>query len=458
MENNSDNSTSSNFSDQSKEDQSDLPDEFTNLIQVNRSPSKFVNAIHFATQKFMLSKYWVIFLSLAIIINLILIICTNFLSEFEEIQFIGFDLDNTLINYHIGELCVLVFNSIMRYIVKQQDYNNSLLALSYDPKIILKGSVIDREKGNILKIDSKKQIVQAHHGTQSENLDLSIYDINELFRYEGNTSDRWWSIYSYFELSMASVYLNLVDQIDKNVIPKFPYIKIKELIFNSLLFNFLTFENGFYYREIEKNPSKYIKRSKKTQKLLLQFKKEKKIVFFITNSNVEYGKFVLKYALGENFSELFNFQVYHASKPRFFCERSPFRTTENTKKPLLKIELSGEYVGGNHGDLMKQFLDYSKKFQVSSKVAYFGDHLISDIKESKKFAFWKTILIIEEMNNDKSKEKWGSCFGTKEEGSTFMTKLINSYSDYVVINLDEFYDDYTSKKLKDNNIKKLSKN
>lgn len=54
-------------------------------------------------------------------------------------------------------------------------YPTEVLSLPYDPQFILRGVIIDKRRGNLLKIDRHKYVRRAYHGLR-ELTDRRVYN------------------------------------------------------------------------------------------------------------------------------------------------------------------------------------------------------------------------------------------------------------------------------------------
>lgn len=82
-------------------------------------------------------------------------------------QCIGFDLDHTLARYKVSALNQLIHTCLIKHLVHGLNYPESLLELKYEDSFAKRGVVIDRLKGNILKLDAHACVRRAFHGRQA---------------------------------------------------------------------------------------------------------------------------------------------------------------------------------------------------------------------------------------------------------------------------------------------------
>ncbi len=76
-----------------------------------------------------------------------------------------------------------------------------------------KGMIIDRELGNILKVDSFSKIVMAYHGYRKLTTEeiAKQYGKDRKTNFGGGTTKRFWSLTTYFESHLATIFAMLID-------------------------------------------------------------------------------------------------------------------------------------------------------------------------------------------------------------------------------------------------------
>ena len=73
--------------------------------------------------------------------------------------------------------------------------------------------VIDRNLGNLLKVDAYSKIVLAYHGYHQLTNDEIVkqYGPEKKTEFGGGTTKRFWSLTTYFESHLAPIYAMLID-------------------------------------------------------------------------------------------------------------------------------------------------------------------------------------------------------------------------------------------------------
>ncbi|KAJ5070627.1 5'-nucleotidase domain-containing protein [Anaeramoeba ignava] len=378
----------------------------------------------------------------------------NFWKQFQETRFIGFDLDNTLIQYKIQNLAKLLFECIQNYLVKEPNLSN-LKECVFNPKICAKGNIIDFEKGNILKLDEENKITIAFHGSKRlSNQDImKQYDNGFLKSFTGKRDEKFLPLATEFGIGLGSFVASLIDLFDQEIKKgnDLKYSSLANHLYSAMDRNFVEWENGQYFRTIEANPTKYVIPSPKTRLLLEKLIENKKELFVVTNSIPEYTRLLLDVCIGKDWRKFFKIIVYSSSKPRFFNLDNPFEIClpENEDKKSIV-----EFLHGNFKQLENELkkLTNPKNENENEKFCYFGDHLISDIQACKLNSNWITTGIISELNkiNSNEHEIWGNFFYCKEsleeskteDKKSFWKLISDKYCDYVTSSLEDFYNEY----------------
>ena len=70
-----------------------------------------------------------------------------------SITSIGFDMDHTLARYNRVNFENLAFHKTLEKFI-EAGYPQELSQLEFDPKFVIRGLLVDRAKGNLLKVDS----------------------------------------------------------------------------------------------------------------------------------------------------------------------------------------------------------------------------------------------------------------------------------------------------------------
>ena len=300
---------------------------------------------------------------------------------------IGFDLDHTLAHYGIREVDELAFRITQQKLVSQRGYPEDILGLRYDPDFVVRGLLIDRRRGNILKMDYHNYVVRAYHGLTP----LSSEDRKRIYRMRRIrvSSGSYVSVDTLFHMPEAYLYLAAIDFMEKRGIrPDFRALSkdVREMIDEA-------HADGSIKDEIEKEPTKYVSPDPRLPEVFDLFRRGGKKLFLLTNSELHYTevlfRLLFRAANGDTWRSFFDFVVVDAKKPKFFRQRGragKFLDVEGAGAPVLS--------GGDVWALEKHL------GQRGDAVLYWGDHTYGDILRSKKNVGWRTAMIIPELEHE----------------------------------------------------------
>ena len=77
---------------------------------------------------------------------------------------VGFDMDYTLAMYRPETFEVLAYTQTCRKLVDVYGYPPEVLELEYDHTYMVRGLVVDKKRGDVLKMDRHKYVKVAYHG------------------------------------------------------------------------------------------------------------------------------------------------------------------------------------------------------------------------------------------------------------------------------------------------------
>ena len=109
-----------------------------------------------------------------------------------HIRAVGFDMDLTLASYRPETFEALTHEQTVRKLVTVFGYPAAeLFALDFDWRYMARGLVIDKQRGNMLKLDRHKYVKLAHHGfaALSREERLAVYNAGGAGRLEYDEPD-----------------------------------------------------------------------------------------------------------------------------------------------------------------------------------------------------------------------------------------------------------------------------
>lgn len=315
----------------------------------------------------------------------------------KQIAAIGFDMDYTLVRYDSEAFEEMTYNEIRKKLCELRNYPAIINSLKFQFNLAIRGLVIDKPLGNILKLSTYSKVKHAYHGMMEMDF-KSQQKIYQGLTIDLNDSARFAIVDTTFSISYCVLYMQIVELKDKHPELNFPdYKTIEEHLLEALD---VSHRDGTLKNQVRKNVKKYIVQDAGCVEALERFKRHGKKLWVITNSDYEYSKLLLDYAINpflsehEDWSDLFNLVVTAASKPKFFTD----------KMPLLKIDPKHGYMTNHHGPI-EDGIYQGGSAQVLQKnaglsgeqILYLGDHIYGDVLSIKKTCNWRTALVIDEL-------------------------------------------------------------
>ena len=323
---------------------------------------------------------------------------SNRVLNLRKITCLGLDMDHTLIRYHTEQFEALVYKHVVNKLIEVKDYPAQLKELCFQFNAAIRGLVIDKHHGNILKLSRHGAIKRSYHGTH----EISFTKQAKLYKslYLDLKDENYLVIDTAFSIAFCSLYAQLIDLKDKEP-QAFPsYFDIAD---DLLYCHDLVHKNGELKAYVKQNLSQFIIQDPLIVEGLKRFKQHDKKVFILTNSEFDYTKSLLDFAIspfldeGQTWQDLFDYVICFADKPRFFYDNLKFLRIDpdsgsmhNSTAPLTP----GIYQGG----CAKQFTD--DLALSGDEILYIGDHIYGDIVKLKKECYWRTALVVEELAHE----------------------------------------------------------
>jgi|MDSZ01.3.fsa_nt_gb HAD superfamily 5'-nucleotidase-like hydrolase len=325
--------------------------------------------------------------------------------NFHHIEAIGFDMDYTLAVYKQEAMDRLSVELTVERLIEHRGYSEELRKIEPRPDFAIRGLVVDRYRGNILKLDSHRHVGKAYHGfTELAPEELQAYRAEPL-RFAG---DRYALIDTLYALPEAFLYAALIDMLEA----KQPGVELDfQKVFDDIRFSIdLAHRDGSFKKAIMKDTAAYIKPTPYLALTLHRLRSAGKKLFLLTNSYPAYTEHLMSYLLDDALEEYdswrdyFDVSIAAAHKPRFFTEHTPFyKVDDATMEP--GDEVAGSFQRGviyQHGNL-QDFITLSGLS--ADRTLYVGDHIYGDILRSRKSSAWRTVMIVQEMERELQKRR-----------------------------------------------------
>ncbi len=315
----------------------------------------------------------------------------NRILNLRKIKVIGVDMDHTLVAYQTERFEGLAFRVVLQKLVELKGYPDEILSYSFKYKEIIQGLVIDKKRGNLLKLSRFGKVKSSYHGARP----LDYKEQNQIYN---NTvidlaAPQIQALDTLFSLANGLLYQYLVDLRDRHKIDE-SYQTIAEDVKDILD---LVHMDGSIKDKVQKNPEDYLLVDPLLAPMLERQKASGKKLLVITNSDYTYTRFLLDFSLNpylkkhSNWEDLFDLVIVGAQKPKFFNFSSHFLKVDPATGLMSnfyeKLE-KGIFQGGWAGKLQ------SDLGLMGDEILYVGDHIYGDVVSLKKAFNWRTALVL----------------------------------------------------------------
>lgn len=345
------------------------------------------------------------------------IFCSRTLN-LRSISAIGYDMDYTLIHYNVMAWEGRAYDYCMENL---KNMGFPVDGLAFDPDLVIRGLVIDKEKGNLVKADRFGYIKRAMHGTKM----LSTRAVSEMYGRELvdlRKESRWEFLNTLFSVSEAVAYMQMVDRLDDETIPADLALDYKGLYKAVGKALFWAHVEGRLKSEIMSKPELFVEPDPELPLALLDQKEAGKKLLLITNSDYLYTDKMMQHSFNRflpndmGWRDLFDIVIVSARKPEFFQTSHPMYevvTGEGLMRPCFKAQTGGLYSGGS-AQMVENSLDIH-----GDEILYVGDHIYTDVSQSKVHLRWRTALICRELE-----EEYDALIGSRSYRES-LVELIN---------------------------------
>lgn len=317
----------------------------------------------------------------------------------KRIRYLGLDMDHTLIRYNVEEFERLSHTAIKEKLVKNKNYPAEVLNLPFRYDLAIRGLVIDRRKGNLLKLNRHSAIRLSYHGLKP--IDFKTQQKIYKSTYIDLSDSEYLAVDTAFSLSLASLFAQIVDLKENSPDIKFPdFATIADDVLKALD---EAHRDGSIKDVVAKNLDKFIIKEPDVVEGLERFKRHGKKIFIVTNSDFHYTRLLLDYAITpflkdhKSWLDVFEFVITSGQKPRFFYDDLKYLHVRPEDGTMTNVEdgiKPGVYQGGN----ARQFTrDLNLE---GDEILYIGDHIYGDILRLKKDCGWRTAMVIDEIGEE----------------------------------------------------------
>ena len=318
----------------------------------------------------------------------------------DRVEAIGFDMDYTLLRYKAPALEQKQFDMTLARLVTALGYPEVLGHVHYEPAFGMRGLVVDKARGNLVKMDRYGFVGRAWHGRRAvPDEECRRLYLNERLRIRA-PQFAW--LDTLFALPEACLYAGIVEQMDALGL-RVDYGKLYDDIRESID---TIHRDDSLKREIRKELDTFVERDPELGPTLHRLRSGGKRLFLLTNSAWDYTQRVMSYLLDGQLPEYASWRSYFdvvivsAAKPAFFSETRPLLelavdgTASTVVGEATALERGKVYQGG-HLAAFERLSGYG-----GDSVLYVGDHIYGDILKSKKSSLWRTCLVVEELEHE----------------------------------------------------------
>tara|TARA_B100001540_G_scaffold127524_1_gene113700 strand:+ start:581 stop:2122 length:1542 start_codon:yes stop_codon:yes gene_type:complete len=354
----------------------------------------------------------------------------------KRIDAIGFDMDYTLAMYKPETFEMMSYNETVKKLVAEYGYPRALMEkFEFDPNYMVRGLIVDKRRGNILKMDRHNYVKVAYHGFTALDTEERLATYCETSKRQSFDGPEFNALDTLFSMGEAYLFSQLVEAKDSGEHAAFFERKSFIQIFDEIRASVdLCHRDGSLKHAVAADPGKFISKDDGLVPLLKAMRASGKQVFLLTNSLWDYTNVVMNYLVDDNVGDaktlewlgLFDVVITGSAKPGFFANDSAtifevdtatglLHNTDNgapltpigsvsdvTHKRALAsgLRATGKgpakvYQGGSYTHLHAML-----GIEVGSRLLYVGDHIYGDILRAKKEIDWRTMLVVPELAHE----------------------------------------------------------
>jgi len=345
-----------------------------------------------------------------------------------QVSSVGFDMDYTLAQYKAETFEALAYRSTLDKLVRYFGYPEFLMGLEFDCSYMTRGLVIDKRRGNILKVDRHKYVKVAQHGFAQLSREERHTAYHASSAREEFGEPDFVVIDTLFGLAEAYMFAQLVelkdergDARDLGALAEKPYPQVYNDIRAAVD---LCHRDGSLKQAVADDPAKFIHLDPGLRPMLEELRLAGKKTFMITNSLWDFTTVVMNYLVegktgdqkDAGWLELFDVVITGSRKPAFYRTGNPMfavdpvtgqlsNTDDGTPMAMVGVEMpDAALVGDAEGKVFQggsfPVLHRILGVESGADVLYVGDHIYGDILKSKKTLGWRTMLVVPELEDE----------------------------------------------------------
>ncbi|CAG0895950.1 unnamed protein product [Cyprideis torosa] len=365
---------------------------------------------------------------------------------FNDYDIIGFDLDCTLARYKNYPLMRYLYNSMLEFMIQERDYSPVLSQYTWEEghPFVQRGIFLDSTKGNFVKLNRYGSIIRASHGREfmtDKEIEVAYGPsrtatiFQEYIKTNREVTGRLYCFHDVFILPAMLLCANAITHSDSIYGKQEEYSTWTD-VFSALMNLYrrdgLLTQSGAFFRAILGETHLHVNAlSPRFKEWLLSLKRNGKVLYLCTGSNVEYCSFLSNFILGKDWKNYFHITICHAGKPGFFYGNRPFLGSgasdgREVSNPLTDLKVGGVYSNGNWRELEQWMTNrFLPNLSRQPNCMYLGDNIVLDVLGARQSmgVMNDAIAVIDDLDSRTPASEWGSFF----EPSNLWTYLLRRF-------------------------------
>lgn len=310
--------------------------------------------------------------------------------RFHTIAAVGFDMDYTLAIYKTDRLEKLIFD-LAQVELGRLGYPGCISRMEYRPGGSIRGLVVDSQMGNVLKMDRYRYVGLAVHG--STEVDSESKRLLYANRAIPLASDRFHAVDTLFAKPEVDLFLQMVELMDQD--PESFGSRDYAMVWRDVRHVVdRVHSQGEMKARVVEDLDFYVEEDPHLGPALESLRQDGRKLFLLTNSEESYTDKVMAHLLSQgelgSWTQFFDQVVVEARKPAFFetyTESEACDSLTHSDGTLVRR-------GGNYRELQAR-LGCS-----GDSILFVGDHIYGDVIRSKTHSFWRTMMIVPELDRE----------------------------------------------------------
>ncbi len=328
--------------------------------------------------------------------------------RFDQIHMVGFDMDYTLLGYKRVPMEALAHRLTVERLIQRRGYPETIRR-TYDPEFVIRGLVVDKQLGNIFKIDRFNHVGRCYHGRRR----LSKDERRKIYRGEHIrlSNPRYYLVDTLFALPEMCLYADIIEQFEAEAAEG----RREPLNYETLFYDIRQCIDEVHRDESLKDiiraaPDHYVDRDPELAHTLHKMRSSGKQLFLLTNSAWNYTEPMMRHILDgqlpqyPSWRNYFDIIIVGARKPDWFTTEAPFvdlDIAEDQRQAEAPLDKAPEKLSRGRVYQAGNLRDFERMVQHNGeRVLYVGDHIYGDILKTKKSGLWRTALIVSELEEE----------------------------------------------------------